>query len=101
MTLRHVVLFRFNPDADVKRVETAFAALAGQITEIQSLEWGTNNSPEGKDNGFTHCFSAGFANAAARDAYLVHPTHQAFSALARPNLAEVLVIDYDVNDVKR
>jgi Stress responsive A/B Barrel Domain len=98
MTLRHVVLFRFQPQAsaaDVARVEAAFAALAAQINEVQSLEWGTNHSPEGLDRGFTHCFSVGFANAAARDAYLVHPTHQAFSALAKPHLADVLVIDYD------
>jgi hypothetical protein len=101
MLLRHVVLLRFSPGADVARVEDAFAALADQITEIQSLEWGTNQSPESLDHGFTHCFSVGFANAAARDAYLVHPTHQAFSALAKPHLADVLVIDYDAVDVTR
>ncbi|HEY4068354.1 MAG TPA: Dabb family protein [Burkholderiaceae bacterium] len=98
MTLRHVVLFRFQPAAradDVRRVEAAFAALASRIDEVQSLEWGVNHSPEGLDHGFTHCFSVGFENAAARDAYLVHPTHQAFSALAKPHLADVLVIDYD------
>jgi hypothetical protein len=98
MSLRHVVLFRFRPESradEVARVETAFAALAGQIDEVQSLEWGLNHSPEGLDHGFTHCFSVGFANAAARDAYLVHPTHQAFSALAKPHLADVLVVDFD------
>ena len=102
MTLRHVVLFRFNPEAsrdDVARVEGAFAALARQIAEVQSLEWGTNHSPEGLDHGFTHCFSVGFQDATARDAYLVHPTHQAFSALAKPHLADVLVIDYDAVSV--
>ena len=98
MTLRHVVLLRFRPEADaeqIARVEAAFAALASQIAGVQSLEWGTNCSPEGLDHGFTHCFSLGFADAAARDAYLVHPRHQAFSALAKPQLAEVLVVDYD------
>jgi hypothetical protein len=98
MTLRHVVLLRFRPDVDAAQrasVESAFAALASQIAEVLSLEWGTDCSPEGLARGFTHCFSLGFANALDRDAYLVHPRHQAFSALARPHLAEVLVIDYD------
>ena len=98
MTIRHVVLFRFKPDASqeaVRQVEQAFAALADSIDEVEELEWGVNNSPEGKDRGFTHCFSLGFADAAARDAYLIHPTHKAFSGLAGPSLADVLVIDYD------
>lgn len=96
-TLRHVVLLRFQADAaatDVQRVEQAFAQLFNQIQTIHSLTWGTNNSPEGLDHGFTHCFTLVFADAAARDAYLVHPAHQAFSELARPLLADVLVIDH-------
>ena len=98
MTLRHIVLLKFRPEAgagDIAQVESAFAALASQIAEVQSLEWGTNPSPEGLDHGFTHCFTLGFADAAARDSYLVHPHHQAFSALAGPYLADVLVVDYD------
>lgn len=97
--LRHVVLLKFAPGADIDRVTSAFAALPSQIPEVGSLEWGVNNSPEGLDRGFTHCFSLGFAGAAARDAYLVHPRHQAFSALAKPHLADVLVIDYDTTPV--
>jgi quinol monooxygenase YgiN len=96
-TLRHVVLLRFQAGsaaADVQRVEQAFAQLFNQIQTIHSLAWGTNNSPEGLDHGFTHCFTLEFADAAARDAYLVHPAHQAFSELARPLLADVLVIDH-------
>jgi hypothetical protein len=98
MTMRHVVLLKFKPEsgaADIQRVESAFAALPSQIGEVQSLEWGTNVSPEGLGHGYTHCFTLGFANAAARDAYLVHPQHQAFSALAKPHLDDVLVIDYE------
>jgi hypothetical protein len=98
MTMRHVVMLKFKPEAsaaDIKRVESAFAALPSQIAEVHSLEWGLNASPEGLDHGFTHCFTLGFASASARDAYLVHPQHQAFSALAQPHLADVLVIDYE------
>lgn len=99
MTLRHVVLLRFRPEADAGQragIESAFAALGSQIAEVQALEWGTDCSPEGLARGFTHCFSLGFASSRDRDAYLVHPRHQDFSTLARPYLAEVLVLDYEV-----
>jgi hypothetical protein len=104
MTLRHVVLLRFRPEADDWQratVEAAFAALATEIAEVQSLEWGTDCSPEGLSRGFTHCFSLGFASALDRDTYLVHPRHQAFSALAQPHLADVLVLDYHAIDRPR
>jgi len=104
MTLRHIVLLKFRPEAsaiDIAQVESAFATLASQIAEVQSLEWGTNASPEGLDHGFTHCFTLGFADAAARDTYLVHPRHHAFSTLAQPRLADVLVLDYEAIATER
>jgi hypothetical protein len=95
--LRHVVLIRFKPDTAASRVqeiEAAFAALKGKIEAIDALEWGTDCSPEGKAQGFTHCFFLTFADAAGRDAYLPHPDHQAFSAALRPHVDQVLVVDY-------
>ena len=95
--LRHVVLIRFKPRTApdrIRAIEGAFAALQAKIAGIEALEWGTNCSPEGKDQGFTHCFLLTFASATARDAYLPHPDHQAFSALLRPHVEKVLVIDY-------
>ena len=101
MTLRHVVLLRFQPESSAEQradVESAFAALGTQIDEVQTLEWGVDCSPEGLARGFTHAFSLGFADARDRDAYLVHPAHQAFSTTARPHLADVLVLDYHAID---
>ena len=40
-----------------------------------------NNSPEGKDLGFTHVHLMTFESAAARDAYLPHPEHARFGQL--------------------
>jgi hypothetical protein len=104
MTLRHVVLLRFRPEATAEQraaVEAAFAALPSEIAEVRSLEWGTDCSPEGLSRGFTHCFSLGFASTLDRDTYLVHPRHRAFSALAEPHLADVLVLDYHAVDRPR
>lgn len=95
--LRHVVLFKFKDEAseeDVKKVEEAFMALPSKIKEIQSIEWGTNNSPEGLDQGFTHCFFLTFASEEDRAVYLPHPDHKAFGALLGPYLDKVLVVDY-------
>ena len=95
--LRHVVLLAFNASAtasEVRAVETAFAKLETQIEEVVALEWGTNVSPEGHAQGFTHCFFLTFASEADRDAYLVHPEHAAFGALLRPHLDKVCVVDY-------
>jgi len=95
--LRHVVMFRFRPEtsaAKVAEIEAAFVGLKTKIDAVQSLEWGTNRSVEGKDQGFTHCFFLTFASEADRDAYLPHPDHAAFSALVRPHVHQVLVVDY-------
>jgi hypothetical protein len=95
--LRHVVLFKFKDStspADIKKVEDAFRALPSKIKEIKSFEWGTNNSPEHLNQGFTHCFFLSFASEKDRDTYLPHPDHKAFGALLGSMLDKVLVIDY-------
>ena len=95
--LRHVVLFKFKdtstPD-DIKKVEDAFRALPSKISAIKSLEWGTNNSPEHLNQGFTHCFFVSFASEKDRDDYLPHPAHKEFGTILRPHLDKVLVVDY-------
>ena len=95
--LRHVVLFKFKdtsgPD-DVKKVEDAFAGLAGKIKLIKDFEWGTNNSPENLNQGLTHCFFVTFSSEKDRDDYLVHPDHKAFVEIVGPHLDKVTVLDY-------
>ncbi|MEO0734770.1 MAG: Dabb family protein [Bacteroidota bacterium] len=95
--LRHAVLFSFKEDsypAGVAEVENAFKALPAQIPEIHDFEWGTNNSPEGLDRGFTHLFFVTFKSEEDRATYLPHPAHQAFVEVLKPHLDEVLVVDY-------
>ena len=97
--IRHVVHFKFKADADqalVAKVVAEFAALKAKSPVVEALEYGTNVSAEGHDKGFTHCWIATFKNAADRDAYLVHPDHQAFVALLKPVLEDALVIDFVV-----
>ena len=100
-SLRHVVLFKFKDGTaatDIKKVEDAFRALPSKIKEIKSLEWGTNNSPENLNQGFTHCFFVSFNSEADRAVYLPHPAHKAFGQVLGPYLDKVLVIDYWVKE---
>jgi hypothetical protein len=95
--LRHAVFFKFKESAsqaDVREVEEAFGALPEQIPEIYEYEWGTNNSPEGLNKGFTHAFFVSFLSEADRDVYLPHPAHRAFVDILQPHLEDVFVVDY-------
>ena len=95
--LRHVVLFKFRDSTDLedeKKIEDAFRALPSKIKEVQSFEWGLNNSPEGLNQGFTHCFFVTFKSEKDRAIYLPHPAHLAFVEVLKPHLDKVLVIDY-------
>lgn len=95
--LRHVVLFSFKPDAAdeaVDAVVTGFATLPHEIPGVAAFEWGTNVSPEGLNDGFTHCFTLSFATAEDRDAYLVHPAHERFVGTLGSCLERSLVVDY-------
>lgn len=95
--LRHVVMFKFKEDTsedDIRKVQEAFSALPSKIPQIASYEWGTNNSPEGLDKGFTHIFFLTFKSEEDRAVYLPHPDHKAFGEVLGPHLGNVLVLDY-------
>ena len=83
-----------DPSGRYRRPEAAFAALPERIKEIQDFEWGTDNSPEGLQQGLTHCFFVTFASEADRDAYLPHPAHKEFVDLVGPHVEKVTVVDY-------
>jgi hypothetical protein len=78
----------------VREIEASCASLPGKIALIQDFEWGTNNSPEGKAQGFTHCFTLTFKSAEDRDAYIPHPDHKAFVGFLDGCVEKVLVLDY-------
>ena len=100
-SLQHVVCFKFKATAsaeEIRKVETAFAALKTKIPGIESLAWGTNVSPEQFNKGFTHCFVLTFKSAKERDAYLVHPDHKDFGKLVGPAVEDVFVIDFQAKE---
>lgn len=95
--LRHAVFFSLKEDStedDILGVVEAFRKLPSKISEITDFQWGTNNSPEGLNDGFTHCFLLTFQDEAGRAAYLPHEDHKAFGDVLRPHMDKVFVIDY-------
>ena len=98
-TVRHIVVFKYKPsatEAQIHEVTNAFVALKEKIPNIVSIEHGVNNSPEKRNQGFTHVYQVTFTNAAARDAYLPHPANKAFGELLGKLgvLEDVFVVDY-------
>lgn len=95
--LKHAVFFKFKDESSAEEVQTvvdAFAALPSKISSIKQFEWGINNSPEGKDDGFTHCFMVSFDSEEGRAEYLPHQDHLAFVEVLKPHLDKVRVLDF-------
>jgi hypothetical protein len=101
--IRHIVLVKFPAGANAETVGPLFRALddlRGVVPGMLRFAGGPNVSPEGLTRGFTHAFVADFTDAAARDAYLVHPAHKAAGArlvaAAEGGLDGLVVVDIDV-----
>jgi len=96
-TLRHVVMYKFKAELSAKQVQEvvdAFSALPQKIDAIIGYEAGTNVSPEGKSEGFTHVFIVTFQDEAGRDAYLKHPAHDEYVKVVKDRREKVIVFDY-------
>jgi hypothetical protein len=98
--IRHTVLCKFKPDAEVAAVFAAIKALQHKIPGILAITCGADNSPEGLQKGFTHAFTVDFTDAGARDAYLPHPEHQKVGALVvaavQGGTEGLAVVDWEV-----
>ena len=97
--VRHVVVFKYKSGAtedQIRQVTDAFRDLKKKIPGIVSFERGVNNSPEGKNLGFTHVYLLTFEDAKARDAYLPHAEHKKFGELLGKLgvLENVFVVDF-------
>ncbi|MGA2042357.1 MAG: Dabb family protein [Roseiarcus sp.] len=98
--IRHIVLVKFRSGLPAGEIAAVFAALddlRAATPGMSRFDAGADVSPEGLARGFTHAFTVDFANVAARDAYLVHPAHQAAGArlvgAAEGGIDGLLVID--------
>lgn len=81
--IRHIVALRFKADITAQAkaaLYTDLAALRDQIPGVLTFHAGPNVSVEPLSRGFDDLFWFDFRDAAVRDAYLIHPAHQAVGA---------------------
>jgi hypothetical protein len=96
----HTVLLRPRADAtpdELAACREAVLDLGEQLDEVRWTHWGPDVSTEGLRHDFSVGFVMAFADAAARDAYLVHPAHAPVGARVRAVAADVLVVDLEAD----
>jgi len=94
-----MVLLKLKPDATQEQIEaltTALLSIADEVPGIVEITAGVNSSPEGQDKGYDYGLLVRFTDAAARDAYLIHPYHQSVvGEYAVPILEDLIIVDFE------
>ena len=76
--IRHCVFYAFRAGASAAEraaIHAELDALRDVVDGMGEMRFGANVSPEPFARGYTDGFTIDFRDAAARDAYLVHPDH--------------------------
>src|SRR3984957_15586292 len=97
--VKHVVLLKFKEGTTEEQTGKFFddlLDLSETVPGIDDYVSGNNCSPEGRAEGMTHGFIMTFSDAAARDAYIVHPEHERFKTDALLLVEKILVFDFEV-----
>ncbi|MFN5804456.1 MAG: Dabb family protein [Opitutales bacterium] len=94
----HYGTFIFKPGVTQAQIDRCFAEMRGMVGKIPgllSMKHGPYESPEGLNDGFTHGFVMTFDTQKSRDEYLPHPEHERVKEIVVPNLARVIVFDFE------
>jgi len=97
--VKHIALVKFKESSAQTQIDELFASLLDLSENVDGLEdyvEGLNSSPEGLNKGYTHGFVMTFHDAAARDAYLVHPEHEKVKCNFLPLIEDIVVFDFEV-----
>lgn len=97
--IRHILLIKFKDAAEaseIDQVRSLFEAMPDKVEGVVAVEWGLNDSPEGKNQGYTHCVLMTFSDETARQHYLPHPEHDLLKDVFLPLLDDIIVVDYQV-----
>lgn len=96
--MRHILLVKTRSEATANQLATAkqaFFDVIDRIEGLEAVEWGVNNSPEGKNAGYDLCIQMTFENEEARDRYLPHTAHDRLKIDFTPIIDDILVFDYN------
>jgi hypothetical protein len=97
--IRHVLFIKFKTAVQKNQIyelKRLFKAMPHKVKGVESVEWGENDSPENKNQGFTHCVLMTFTDEKGRQNYLPHPEHDALKQVFKPILEDIVVFDYQV-----
>lgn len=103
LMIRHCVFVRFKLEVTTFERLSLFLtidALRNVIDGMGDAHYGVNVSPEGLGRGYDDGFTIDFEDVEARDAYLVHPEHQAAGAAlvaaAEGGIDGIMVFDLEL-----
>jgi hypothetical protein len=97
--IRHIILIKFKTTAsysEIDKLKQNFESMPTKIEGVCSVEWGLNDSDEGKNKNYTHVVLMNFVYKSARNNYLPHPEHDELKNLFIPILDDLIVFDYTV-----
>ena len=80
--IRHVVLYAYRPefsDAEIANIYKELDEISSRLPGRLTYTWGKYDSPENRNQGFTHCLVTDFVDTTARDAFLNDPVRLSFS----------------------
>lgn len=95
--IRHIILIKFKSTAKINEInalKASFESMPLKVEGVHSVEWGVNDSPEGKNKDYTHVVLMNFVDDIGRNNYLPHPEHDELKKLFGPILDDLVVFDY-------
>ena len=98
--IRHILLIKFKTSAtasDINILKASFESIPSNVEGVSSVEWGLNNSLEGKNKAYTHAVLMNFADEVGRQNYLPHPEHEQLKLIFGPILEDLVVFDYTID----
>lgn len=94
--LKHVVFFKFKPEAEeagIADLEKSLRALVGPIPEIREFLLGRDVVRS--ERSYDLALISAFDDLAAMNRYQVHPAHQAVVAKVKALCAGVVAVDFE------
>lgn len=76
--IRHIILIKFKTTAsnnEIDKLKKNFESMPTKIRGVSSVEWGLNDSDEGKNKNYTYAVLMNFVDESARNNYSLHPEH--------------------------
>ncbi|MGC6566138.1 MAG: Dabb family protein [Akkermansiaceae bacterium] len=97
--MKHYGCFQFHEGTTEEKIAECFSSMesmVGRIPGLLDFNYGPYDSAEGLNDDYTHGFIMTFESPEARDEYLPRPVHEEVKDVVVPNLARVVVFDFNM-----